>query len=109
MVQPASKTASIVAAPGVPNADFRLMFEAVPGAYLVMKPDFTVVAVSDRYLRVTGSDRSSLLGRGFFEALPGESGGAAALGASRLRASLELVLESQVSDIMVAEEGVVRS
>jgi PAS domain-containing protein len=30
--------------------DFRALFEAVPGLYLVLRPDFTIVAVSDAYL-----------------------------------------------------------
>ena len=34
-----------------PPPDFRALFEAVPGLYLVLSPTFTIVAVSDAYLR----------------------------------------------------------
>ena len=29
------------------DADFQLLFEAAPGSFLVLKPDFTIVAASD--------------------------------------------------------------
>jgi signal transduction histidine kinase len=31
--------------------DFRALFEAAPGLYLVLSPDLRIVAVSDAYLR----------------------------------------------------------
>jgi hypothetical protein len=42
--------------PASQNIDFRALFEAVPGACLALAPDapaFTIVAVSDAYLRAT--------------------------------------------------------
>ena len=32
-------------------ADFRLLFESLPGLYLVLKPDFTIAAVTEAYVR----------------------------------------------------------
>ena len=52
------------------DADFQLLFEAAPGSFLVLKPDFTIVAASDAYLRATMTDRSAIVGRGLFEVFP---------------------------------------
>lgn len=43
--------------------DFRLLFESASGCCLVVRPDFTIVAVSDSYLRVTMTERAKILGR----------------------------------------------
>jgi PAS domain-containing protein len=36
-----------------PEPDFREIFEAVPGLYLILDPDLGIQAVSDAYLRAT--------------------------------------------------------
>jgi len=53
-------------------AIFGALFEAVPTSFLVLLPDeqFTIVAVSDSYLRATLTTRASLLGKGLFDAFP---------------------------------------
>jgi signal transduction histidine kinase len=53
-----------------PAPDFRLLFESVPGLYLAVAPDLTIVAASDAYLRATKAERDALLGRGFLEIFP---------------------------------------
>jgi len=53
-----------------PAPDFRLLFESVPGLYLAVAPDLTIVAVSDAYLRATKTERSALLGRRFLDVFP---------------------------------------
>ena len=35
------------------SLDFRLLFEAAPGAYLVLDPEFRILAATDAYLRAT--------------------------------------------------------
>ena len=39
--------------------DFRVLFESVPGLYLVLTPDLRIAAVSDAYLRATQIDREA--------------------------------------------------
>jgi hypothetical protein len=41
--------------------DFRILFESAPGLYLVLAPDFTIVAVSNAYLRATMTTRDDIL------------------------------------------------
>src|SRR5215471_363605 len=50
--------------------DFRAIFERCPGLYLVLTPEFTIVAVSDAYLVATMTRREEILGRGIFEVFP---------------------------------------
>ena len=60
-------------APAAPPApDFRTLFESAPASYLVLTPgpDFSIVAVSDAYLRATMTRRECILGRRLFEVFP---------------------------------------
>src|SRR6188768_1898343 len=86
------------------DADFQLLFEAAPGSFLVLKPDFTIVAASDAYLRATMTDRSAILGRGLFDVFPDNPEDPSATGARNLRASLERVLETRVADTMAVQK-----
>jgi signal transduction histidine kinase/DNA-binding response OmpR family regulator len=85
-------------------ADFRLLFESAPGLFLVLKPDFTIVAVSDAYLRATMTDRAAILGRGLFEVFPDNPDDPAATGTRNLRASLERVLQTRAADTMAVQK-----
>jgi hypothetical protein len=40
-----------------PEPDFRMLFEAAPGLYLVLIPDLRIVAASDAYPRATMTSR----------------------------------------------------
>lgn len=49
------------------------LFQALPTPCLVLLPDaphFTVMNVSDSYLRITNVDRDAMVGKGFFEVFP---------------------------------------
>ncbi|MBS4097134.1 MAG: response regulator [Sulfuricella sp.] len=82
--------------------DFQQLFEASPHPYLVLQadPGFTIVAVSDRYLAATGTQRSSILGRDLFEVFPDNPDDSTANGVSALRMSLERVLRDKAQDTM---------
>ncbi len=50
---------------------FRALFESAPGLYLVLAPeDFSIVAVSDAYLRATMTERAAIMGRKVFDVFP---------------------------------------
>ena len=87
--------------------DFRALFEAAPGCYLVLAPDaprYTIVAASDAYLRVVDAERSALLGRGIFEAFPDDAADATATGVENLRASLDRVVATRAADTMAVQK-----
>ncbi|MBI4953434.1 MAG: response regulator [Myxococcales bacterium] len=94
--------------PARPEPDFRALFEAAPGAYLVLSPELRIVAVTDAYLRATMTDRERLLGRGLFEIFPDNPDDPAATGVSNLRASLARVLADGRADTMAVQKYDIR-
>jgi signal transduction histidine kinase len=88
---------------GLSDRMFRRLFEALPGLYLVIDPDLTVVAVSDAYLRVTKTRREDLQGRPLFDVFPDNPNDPHATGVENLRASLTRVLASKVGDTLAVQ------
>jgi PAS domain-containing protein len=50
--------------------DFRTLFEAAPGLFLVLDPELRIVAASDAYLDATMTQREEIIGRGIFDVFP---------------------------------------
>ncbi len=91
--------------------DFRALFEAVPGLYLVLLPNtprFTIAAVSNAYLRATMTRRTEILGRDLFEVFPDNPADAEATGVSNLRASLIEVLRTRAPHTMAVQKYDIR-
>ena len=91
--------------------DFRKVFEAAPGLFLVLRPDspkFTITAVSEAYLKATMTKREEILGRGIFEVFPDNPNDPHATGAQNLRSSLMRVLHNQALDEMPIQKYDVR-
>jgi PAS domain S-box-containing protein len=92
------------------DLDFRALFEAAPGAFLVLAPDeqFTIVAATDRYLTATSTTRAGIVGRPLFEVFPNPPDDPEATGIRNLRASLEHVLATKRQDEMVVQRYPIR-
>lgn len=88
--------------------DFQVLFESAPGLYLVLRPDLTIAAVSDSYLRATMTNREEILGRGIFDVFPDDPADSTATGVHNLRASLERVLQSGTADTMPVQKYNIR-
>ncbi|GBF40362.1 hybrid sensor histidine kinase/response regulator [Leptospira johnsonii] len=84
--------------------DFRLLFESVPGLYLVLSPELKILAVSNAYLKATLTERDKILGRGIFEVFPDNPDDPEATGVSNLHSSLLRVLETKVPDTMAVQK-----
>jgi PAS domain S-box-containing protein len=91
-----------------PTPDFQALFESAPGLYLVLAPDFKIVAASEAYLRATMTKRDEILGRGIFEVFPDNPDDPAATGVRNLRTSLERVSQNRVSDTMAVQKYDIR-
>ena len=87
---------------------FRGLFESLPGLYVVLTPDFKIVAVSDAYLQATLTKREEILGRGIFDVFPDNPDDPAASGVNNLRASLARVLKTSAVDTMAIQKYDVR-
>lgn len=88
--------------------DFRMLFESAPGLYLVLKSDFSIVAVSNAYLQATMTKRENILGRGIFEVFPDNPDDPQADGVQNLRASLRRVMRDKVADHMPVQKYDIR-
>ena len=91
-----------------PPPDFRVLFEAAPGSYLVLTPDLKIAAVSDAYLRATMTQRHAILGKGILEVFPDSPDDPTATGVRNLSASLELVLRNKALDAMAVQKYNIR-
>ena len=80
--------------------DFRALFEALPGLYLVLTPDLVIVGASNSYLRATLTERDAIIGRSLFEVFPDNPDDLAADGVDNLRSSLQRVLRTRRPDPM---------
>lgn len=83
--------------------DFKALFEAAPGLYLVLAPDLTILEASDAYLKATLTRRDEILGRHMFEVFPDNPNNPEATGVANLRASLMRVLEHRRADEMALQ------
>jgi PAS domain S-box-containing protein len=90
------------------HLQFRALFESLPGLYVVLTPDFIIVAASDAYLKATMTQRENLLGKGFFEVFPDNPGDPGATAVANVRASLNQVLQTAVTDTMAIQRYDVR-
>ena len=79
------------------SVDFEALFEASPDPYVLLAPDFTIVAMNEAYLQVTRRARDELVGRNMFDAFPSWSSEADESRA-RLRESLSRVVATGVPD-----------
>lgn len=71
------------------------LFKAMPGNSALLLPDaprFTIVAVTDDYIKTSGQSMEELIGKGLFEAFPNAPDDPAQTGVKQLQASLEEVL-----------------
>ena len=90
------------------SPDFRALFESAPGLYLVLTPDFTIVAASDAYLRATLMTRDDILGRGLFEVFPDDPDDPGADGKLNMRASLKRVISQLAPDALPVQKYDIR-
>ena len=74
--------------------EFKTLFESLPGLYLILAPDMTIMAVSDAYQRASMKKREEMIGKNLFEVFPDNPADAAADGVSNLKISLDYVIRN---------------
>ncbi len=93
------------------SPDFQVLFQAVPGAHLLVAPDaprFTIVDVNRAYLQATQTSRDQVVGKGLFEVFPDNPDDPFADGVRNLRSSLERVLATGKPDRMPVQRYDIR-
>jgi PAS domain S-box-containing protein len=96
----------------LPVPDFRALFEALPGLYLVLlpdEPDYTIVAVNTAYAHATLARPEEIIGRGLFEVFPDNPDDPQATGVRNLQASLQRVLATRAPDTMEVQKYDIRA
>jgi signal transduction histidine kinase len=85
-----------------------LLFRSLPGLYLILLPDLTIVEVSEAYLQATMTARDNIIGRPLFEVFPDNPADIEATGVSNLRASLNSVLQEREANTMAVQKYDIR-
>ena len=90
--------------------DYQVLFESVPGLFLVLAPDAarTILTASDAYLRATMTTRPAIVGRGLFDVFPDNPADPGATGTRNLAASIARALETGAPDTMATQKYDVR-
>ncbi|MEU0075458.1 SpoIIE family protein phosphatase [Streptomyces sp. NPDC006332] len=83
------------------DIDFTAFFDATPSPYLMMDKDLVIRYINTAYLQTTGLPRDQLVGRYFFDALPGS--GTPDDAQAHLKASLRRVLDTGNADTLVLQ------
>ncbi|MGB7418882.1 MAG: PAS domain-containing protein [Erythrobacter sp.] len=74
------------------SIDMGVLFDSLPTAQMVFRPDLHVVAANRRYCEMLGIDRSDLVGKRVFEAFPANPDDPQADAEGELQASADLVV-----------------
>jgi signal transduction histidine kinase len=90
------------------NVDFEIIFESVPGLYLILDAGLTISAVSNAYLAATMTERQQILGKNLFEVFPDNPDDLTATGATNLRASLNFVIQHKKPHTMAVQKYDIR-
>jgi len=90
-----------VAAGDVPAApDFQRLFESGPNLYLVLTPQWVIVAVSDALLRATRTKRDEVIGRLVIEVFPENPADLHSHGPNVVLESMQRVIDTGRPDIL---------
>ena len=76
--------------------DYKSLFESVPGLYLILSTDFTILTASYSYCKATLTKCEEIIGKNLFEVFPDNPDDPEADGVSNLRASLNFVLQKNI-------------
>ncbi len=78
--------------------DFKVICEALPGHFLILAPDapdYTILAISDELLRITGREREQIVGKSVFDLFSVIPDTITATGPATLRGSLQKAIETK--------------
>ncbi|MGW3008098.1 PP2C family protein-serine/threonine phosphatase [Streptomyces sp. NPDC001219] len=83
--------------------DYAAVFQALPGAVLLLTPEFVIADANAALLRRAGRERHQLIGRYLFDVFPDNPDDPDATGTRNLRASLERVVATAAPDTMALQ------
>ena len=90
------------------ETDFKIIFESIPGLYLVLLPDFTIHSVNNAFAEATMTTREDIVGKNLFEVFPDNPDDLTADGVSNMRVSLNFILKNKIAHTMPVQKYDVR-
>ncbi|MGV3551245.1 ATP-binding protein [Rhizobium sp.] len=84
--------------------DFKVLFEALPGLYLVLDRDLRVVAASEAYLDATMTRRDEIIGLCMWEIFPDNPDDPTVDGSRQVRESQQRALATRRTDTMAVQK-----
>ncbi|MEU9123970.1 SpoIIE family protein phosphatase [Streptomyces sp. NPDC048506] len=88
---------------GGPEIDYEAVFQALPGAVILLSPEFVIVDVNEALLHRAGRERHQVVGRHLFDVFPDNPDDPEATGQRNLLASLERVVATGERDTMALQ------
>jgi two-component system CheB/CheR fusion protein len=88
--------------------DYKLLFESIPGSFLVLAPDLTIITASDDYLAMSMSVREAIAGKNIFDVFPDHPQDTNASGVANLKESLDGVLKNKAPHTMPVQKYNIR-
>jgi light-regulated signal transduction histidine kinase (bacteriophytochrome) len=85
------------------DLDFKIIFECVPGSFLVLDPAFTILAASNDWLSLSGTIREEITGKNIREIFADHPADTDATGMALL-SSFETVLRKKIPDSMPGQK-----
>lgn len=85
------------------GVDYRNLFSNLPGLYLILTPDLSILEASKNYLVATYTNIDEIRGKNIFEVFPDDMSNAEATGVNNLRFSLNYVLKNKREHIMAPQ------
>jgi len=84
--------------------NYRLIFEKVPGLFLLLSPDLYILDASDEYCAATLTKRDSIIDKHLFEVFPDNPDDPYATGVANLKSSLDVVKRTLMPDAMAVQK-----
>jgi PAS domain S-box-containing protein len=92
----------------ITTINYQAIFDHVPGIYLILRKDFTIVEANIAFTEATHTKREDIIGKNLFEAFPDNPNDNAANGVAKLRESLNYVIQYKESHSMAIQKYDVR-
>ncbi len=85
------------------SIDYKSLFHAVPGQYLILSPELEILDASDSYLEASRKKREEIVGRRLFDVFPANPADPESDSVENLSASLDRVKTALSADTMAVQ------
>ena len=92
----------------IPEADYKVLFEAAPALHLILNQDLLIVGASDGYLEATFTKREEIVGKYLFDVFPDNPDDPHADGVKNLKSSLHIVQQTKALHTMAVQRYDIR-